>query len=416
MPWYEIEALDTLFFRDGRPFTAGEDVEAHGLFPPHPMTLQGLIRSLLLTERGQPLTPHGCKIDGSGRWDDYKRGCEGCPHDGSCLAQDVVGRLPRGAQGKRVAGKLRVRGPYVKIAGQMVFPAPADLIVKKTDMDDSLCGRNFMVEPRLLCPSRVPATSNMPGALRALESPFGDEKFSSVPGWIGWQPFFDYLQNRPVALLRQGPQRNWWLPDEVAVEERRSGHVVERSLNRPMRGKLYFARHHRLNEQDRARLAFEVGGAGDLGRLLVDLPASPFGGERRGVVVRQSNDGAHPWEKNNARARIESALGSARVRGATGALGAKLVLVQPAWFRKGWFPEGWDPAGAGAEDARPNESGLPCPWVAARIERPDRIGGWDLAQNRQKPIRSFVPRASVYYFDVPDAAARAGSWPSGTPA
>ena len=34
----EIEALDTLFFRDGKPFTMGQDTVGESIFPPHPST------------------------------------------------------------------------------------------------------------------------------------------------------------------------------------------------------------------------------------------------------------------------------------------------------------------------------------------------------------------------------------------
>ncbi|GBE54809.1 CRISPR-associated protein [archaeon BMS3Bbin15] len=41
----KIDSLDTLFFRDGKPFTMGEDTWSNGLFPPSPSVLYGAIRS-----------------------------------------------------------------------------------------------------------------------------------------------------------------------------------------------------------------------------------------------------------------------------------------------------------------------------------------------------------------------------------
>lgn len=40
-----LEAIDTLFFRDGKPFTMGEDNFASGIFPPAPSVLYGALRS-----------------------------------------------------------------------------------------------------------------------------------------------------------------------------------------------------------------------------------------------------------------------------------------------------------------------------------------------------------------------------------
>ena len=46
----EIDALDTLFFRDGKPFTMGEDVWANGMFPPNPSVIYGALRSRYFSE------------------------------------------------------------------------------------------------------------------------------------------------------------------------------------------------------------------------------------------------------------------------------------------------------------------------------------------------------------------------------
>jgi CRISPR-associated protein Cmr3 len=44
----EIEALDTLFFRDGKPFEKSDDVWATGMFPPLPSVIYGALRSAYL--------------------------------------------------------------------------------------------------------------------------------------------------------------------------------------------------------------------------------------------------------------------------------------------------------------------------------------------------------------------------------
>lgn len=45
-----IQATDTLFFRDGRPFSMGEDSFAQGIFPPPPSVLFGVLRSVYLAK------------------------------------------------------------------------------------------------------------------------------------------------------------------------------------------------------------------------------------------------------------------------------------------------------------------------------------------------------------------------------
>lgn len=41
----EIQALGTLFFRDGKPFTMGAETYAEGIFPPLPSTIYGALRT-----------------------------------------------------------------------------------------------------------------------------------------------------------------------------------------------------------------------------------------------------------------------------------------------------------------------------------------------------------------------------------
>ncbi len=43
-----ISAIDTLFFRDGRPFSMGEESWARGLFPPLPSVFSGLVRTAFM--------------------------------------------------------------------------------------------------------------------------------------------------------------------------------------------------------------------------------------------------------------------------------------------------------------------------------------------------------------------------------
>lgn len=54
-----LEALDTLFFRDGRPFTMGDDTWASSYFPPFPSVIYGAIRSLYFADHPAEITKAG---------------------------------------------------------------------------------------------------------------------------------------------------------------------------------------------------------------------------------------------------------------------------------------------------------------------------------------------------------------------
>ena len=43
---FQINAADTLFFRDGKPFSMGDETWAKGIFPPFPSTVYGMLRSV----------------------------------------------------------------------------------------------------------------------------------------------------------------------------------------------------------------------------------------------------------------------------------------------------------------------------------------------------------------------------------
>jgi CRISPR-associated protein Cmr3 len=47
-----IEAIDTLFFRDGKPFSMGDDVWADGMFPPLPSVIYGALRTAYMFQNG----------------------------------------------------------------------------------------------------------------------------------------------------------------------------------------------------------------------------------------------------------------------------------------------------------------------------------------------------------------------------
>lgn len=52
MKLLRIKALDTLFFRDGKPFTMGDDTVGVSIFPPAPSVFRGFLRSLYFADGG----------------------------------------------------------------------------------------------------------------------------------------------------------------------------------------------------------------------------------------------------------------------------------------------------------------------------------------------------------------------------
>jgi CRISPR-associated protein Cmr3 len=52
----EIKPSDTLFFRDGKPFSRGEETWADGVFPPYPSVIYGALRSWYISNHEEPFS------------------------------------------------------------------------------------------------------------------------------------------------------------------------------------------------------------------------------------------------------------------------------------------------------------------------------------------------------------------------
>lgn len=65
MQYLELEALDTLFFRDGKPFSMGDETVAGGIFPPYPSVVSGSLRSQWFAENFEQFPKAGAPDDPS---------------------------------------------------------------------------------------------------------------------------------------------------------------------------------------------------------------------------------------------------------------------------------------------------------------------------------------------------------------
>ena len=97
----QLVPTDTLFFRDGTPFSAGDPPQpgVGRLFPPHPTSVAGAIRATLARCNGW---------DGQGRW----------PASLNAILGD----------GPEDLGKLAFDGPFLLRNDQPLFPAPRHMV------------------------------------------------------------------------------------------------------------------------------------------------------------------------------------------------------------------------------------------------------------------------------------------------
>jgi len=347
-----LEPVDTLFFRDGKPFNQGEDHFARGFFPPTPQTFQGVVRSKVLSDRC------GCfKI--------YGKGCLSCPHMGKCTVPEEIGGSFSGAE----EGRIEIHGPYLAKKEQgnwvVLYPTPLDWMRLKEKENTP---RYFCLEIRkesvncdlrgLLFPQPPESVSN--------------KEFEPASGLIDEAGFLDYL----IGKVEKGKV---WSGKDLWDTEYRSGIGRDMSKATTKEGQLYFIKAIRLQE--------ETGLWAKITGLKEDFLPHGFigiGGEGRAsryIILPDT------IENFAADKDIENHIDE------TGCF--KLVLLQPALFALGWLPDGID-----QETYQGSLNGIQVRLVSACIGKPVMIGGWDMAANCSKPLLKYVPAGSIYYFEV----------------
>ena len=273
-----------------------------------------------------------------------------------------------------------VQGPLlVNLAnGELLIRAPQDALWNQPEPVD---GKQQPIELRRLQPAPwpsdvqrgTPATEPLQflGAFGDHELPKGKPP-QKMPAFWHWGHFSKWLQTPPTTPQAQDPTR-FGIGD---LERERRVHVaIEAGPQTASDGKLFGSEGLRLGRDgDRYALALRTrfssslqSREGQIGGLVT------LGGEQRLSMLSESKT---PWpgcpDLSKTRERI-----------------LRLVLLTPAIFDAGWRP------GAHAlGDAQ---------LIAARVERPEVISGWDFAKPGPKPVRRAAPAGSVYWMKLPES-------------
>jgi CRISPR-associated protein Cmr3 len=349
---FELVPDDVLFFRDGRPSTRGADHYLRSLFPPHPSTLYGAVRTRRLLDEGIELAGLNERS-----WKSRLGG----------LTDEL------GDWGK--LGSLRLRGPWLVRDGVPLFPAPQDLgleiqppgakeepgapriaaVVRYRPEEES--GKAAWSHP--LRPM-APCEPDGDGWRRWRGDP-GTEP-SPVPGW--------FLKPAGLAAWRRGgvPEAEDFVhAGELWCDETRTGVGLEAGQRMSAKSLLYTFGFIRLRSG--VSLGFEVAGSGLRagGRLRL-------GGEGRTAMLQ-----AGPPFPNG------EPVGAKRI---------SLCFATPALSAAGGYPPGFSAGRLSGEIA-----GRTWRLTAAALRGFVNVGGWDLARDRAKPLRRAVPPGSVFLLE-----------------
>lgn len=374
---------ESYFFRDGTPFTAGEDTFLPSGFLPSCNVMQGAVRTAIM--RG-----HGVDFA------EYQEGrCSvcGCIQE-DCEVLEAVGSCVGGQENM----KIDLVGPFVMLKthseSERLYLVPGDLMLAEPDMSEiKLCW---------LRPSSEPIATDM-GLV------FMPQSYRNVRGlsgaWISETELLNYLTGvdvSPSGLYFSALSDAPWDNARVFMwREQRVGIARERASRATVEGMLYAIEHVRLadGQKEQFGIGVRVRGCPD-----ISIPdVVRLGGEGRFTSLKLSE--SLPIATTGIADAIDEGPGL------FGERGFKLVFTSPVRFDSSkdgheWLPYGFVPCERdGAIVWEGMLSGIQCTLVSVCSDRPIRIGGWDMALNRPKPRLAYVPDCAVYYFTTPHRGA-----------
>ena len=345
-----LQANDTFFFRDGRPFRKGDQSEGYSIFPPLPPTILGALRTAYIATYGDLSAFYSKKMVST----------IGTP--------DSLGSM----QLKGVFLADRISGVY--------FPIPLDLIVKKKDEEDRLY------------PLKInPVDSNLRSntlLTRLLRWDVPEDVASETSGKLDSVYMASYLLGKKMPF-RFFPEEHFVCSEpKIGIQRNRKTLASEESM-------LY-----RINMSRFQSASFDLSALG----FVVDycctqaLPGKgllKLGGEGKSFVYEPSQHNPDPFSK---KADLNTLKNGIKKSGCF-----KLYFASPSIFKRGWLPMWID------EETRqgqyPSSHGsVSVELVTAAVGKPITIGGWDMKKRRAKPTYRAVPAGSVYYFKVLDGS------------
>ncbi|MCW5933532.1 MAG: type III-B CRISPR module-associated protein Cmr3 [Fimbriimonadia bacterium] len=339
----EVQGVDPLLFRDGRPF-GNEDgaLSARSLPIPLPSTFAGFIRTHLGNKAG---------------WN---------------WAED----------GPEKALQTEVRGPLLKRNGELVFAAPADALIYTRDNG----GNQFKVmclrpeKPAEGTGCNFPESSLQPLQVSddvKPESGYNFWKWSDMEQWLSYTGGDEFaLPSKIEGLLREERVH-------VAIEDGKGVSKEGDLFTVEYRSFLNVKSDHTTTTaSEEWSLVSKIRTNEEVSLTGVGL----LGGEKRVARVEELGVG-NDFPKCPDRLN-DSDKQNQKVR---------MILATPAMFTDGWKP-GW--LNGQLEGSPPGTPGVVLKLKAAAVKRREPVSGWDYKARGPKAVRWLVPAGSVYFFEV----------------
>lgn len=276
----KISALDTLFFRDGKPFSMGEETWANALFPPPPNVFYGALRSLYFS-----------------------------------IFRDEFSRIEQEDKTRN----LIIESVTAFINDKSRLPVPMDIVKKKEKEDNQYC---FLEMTTNNFQSSYPLE-------KMLIAPDLTEVVESVEGkaYLRKRDFLKYLANGtefPSSRIKPEFQK------DLIIDEPKVGIGRDNTTLTTDEGKLYRVGMKRLitykkNDDRTEKITFDfiVDFHGlDFKKQLPEKGFLKLGAENKSAYYELLPD----FDNESASEAFQSNQ-------------FKLVLTSPAVFKNGWFPD-----------------------------------------------------------------------------
>ena len=350
--WYFIRPIDTLFFRDGKPFEFGIENYSFSIFPPSPRTFYGALRTYIILSHSS--------------LNSYKK-------DEKLLK--IVGD-------ENNFGNLRIYGPIIakKIGSyiEMYFPIPKDVMLKETFIEK----RAIYLKPQEI----EEANFNLDKKIN-LVIPEQEEDLEEVEGYFSNSDMEDYLSEK--SELGEKLEKIAKDSSNIYKHEHRVGIKINKERGTVEPHYLYSSPHLRLGIFNTARYyGFIVGIDGDEG-LVNNRGIFRLGGDTRVVELEELEEGMIEKIFSQFRLQIiEKIKNSKRF---------KMILLTPAIFQNGWYP---DFLNISNDELKGKWEGIEIKLVGCILGKPKYLGGFDLVKQTPKSIKKVIPPGSVYFFEI----------------
>ncbi|MGC8726025.1 MAG: type III-B CRISPR module-associated protein Cmr3 [Thermoplasmata archaeon] len=339
--FYKITPIDTLFFRDGRPYNLGEsnqnDVES--MFPPTPFTVVGGLRAAIAKNLGW---------NGKGTWGNVNQ------------ITDKIGNHNN-------LGSINFYGPFIMIenetnkSNEILYPLPKNirLKIKKSEETEKKYIKSYEVK-------KIKPTNKITSDLGTIDFPMepennedSDSKYIYINGYVNKKDLETLLsEDNPTNKI------NIYTNDNIFENEYTVGIKRNASKLTVEEGNLFSRQFVRM----KSKVHFVIGcdGCEELSTK-IDRSLIMLGGESKGAYVQKIDN----IELPNVKVNYDS----------------KFIV----YFAT---PTRLDGISLNGEIKEIGNAKL----VSGCIDKPVMIGGWDFNEGPQE-LKSFIPQGTVFFME-----------------